>query len=248
MSPHVFAVAVALATMTFQAPVRAAERAPDGIYVIGALHALHEKERSFGYDALRESLERIDPDLLVIEVTDDELQSRGETKGRPEYPAVVWPFLQSRDVDAAALEPSGVEYQRLIGQASTHMKALRERAPAQASWWTDYQKALETVLLAHWDSPSATHDDVTGDLARAWYVVQSATLGPDYVPIQAAWDARMAQRAVSAIRQSRAGRIVVLGSYRNRHVLEDALRKAFPERVVDVRPFLETTASKPQRP
>ena len=43
MSPHVFAVAVALATMTFQAPVRAAERAPDGIYVIGALHALHEE-------------------------------------------------------------------------------------------------------------------------------------------------------------------------------------------------------------
>jgi hypothetical protein len=180
---------------------------------------------------------------LLVEVTPEELKSRGETKGRPEYPEVVWPYLQEHSSHVEALEPAEDEYKRLVNASSNLLTELKSERPRHAAYWSSYQKSLEAALLAYWTVPERTQDAVTADLARSWYATQQVTLGPAYARIQDEWDGGMADRVRSAIKQFSSRRIVVLVSYRNRYLIEEAARKTDSRRVQDVSRWLGPEAS-----
>jgi len=212
----------------------------DAVFVLGALHALHEKEADFGYDRLKHLILAADPDVILLEVTPEELEGKLETKGRPEYPRAVWPLLaQSPEIKALAMEPAGDQYKQMVGAASAEMAAIKSRDPAAAAAWSRFNASLGTALQAHWITPDTTHDTVTDDLARAWYAVARESLGPRMAAGQVEWDGFMIDHAREAIAAHPGKRVLVLGSYRNRHLFEEALRKQAPERVVDMEEWLK---------
>ncbi len=209
-----------------------------GVYILGALHGLHETEEAFGYDDLRRIIVAIRPEIMLLEVRPDELAERKDTPGRPEYPRVVWPVLGGFDGTAIALEPGAWLFAQLTGEASHASKAFSERDPERARRWSSYQKALDTVLRAHWRHPADAHDSTTAELSRSYYVVQHALVGDALKTVQDRWDEFMTDRAREAVRSSPGKRILLLCSYRNRHRFEDALRTEAPERLVDIEAWL----------
>lgn len=212
----------------------------DAVFVLGALHALHDKEAGFGYDRLRHLILAADPDVILLEVTPEELEGRLETKGRPEYPRAIWPLLaQSPAIQALAMEPAGTQYQQMVGAASAEMAAIKARDPAIATAWSRFNASLSTALQAHWTTPDTTHDAVTDDLARAWYAVARESLGPRRAKGQMEWDGFMIDRAREAVAAHPGKRVLVLGSYRNRHLFQEALSKQAPERMVDMEEWLK---------
>jgi hypothetical protein len=122
-------------------PCRASAGA-DGIFVVGALHGLHTRNNAFGYSRLRELLDDLAPEVMLVETTPEELQSRGETRGRPEYPEVVWPYLREHRIDVEALESDGQEYKRLVDASSSTLIKIKRESPAQAAYWVSYQKSV----------------------------------------------------------------------------------------------------------
>jgi hypothetical protein len=238
------AVLAALLSLTVSGPGHAEEvkACTNGIFVVGALHGLHAKSNAFGYTRLRQLLDDLAPEVLLAEVTPEELQSIGETKGRPEYPEVIWPYLREHRSDAVALEPAGKQYKRLVDASSSILTEVKREHPAQAGYWASYQKSMEMALLAYWTTPARTQDVVTSDLARSWYAMQQATLGPAYARVQSEWDRGMVGRMKSAIKQFPSSRIVVLVSHRNRHLFEEAIRNTAPVRAQDVSRWLASEA------
>ncbi|WP_417456554.1 hypothetical protein [Kordiimonas sp.] len=224
-------------------PILAASGADDNsIYVVGALHSLHEREDSFTYEKLREIIERLNPDIMVLEVRPDELAELKDTPGRPEYPAVIWPMLKSDGPAAVAMEPGEEDFARMAGQASAAFKAFAEENPAGFDFLKRYRTAFEMALVSYWESPAQSHDGNTRDLVEGYKRVQFSFFHESGAENQAEWDGYMANIALEVALANPEKRILVLGSFRNRHVLEDALKNGVPARVVDTAAWLESIA------
>lgn len=219
-------------------PAAAAER--DQVLVIGALHGLHEKETSFDFTALELAIRRAKPDVIVLEVREDELETRGNTPGRPEYPKVVWKLLSELGATAIPMEPSGPAFERLSQVATTEFQEFARRDPAGSKRLTELEASIEAALLSHWQHPRDAQDQLTGNLSQVLTQAQAALIGTRFAAVQKEWDDIMIQRAREAMRANPGKRVLILASYRNRAALETALAAEAPDRVVLAGAWMQT--------
>jgi hypothetical protein len=220
----------------FTGETHAASVPTDGVYVVGAIQRLHATEPSFTFDDLRRIIDVVRPDVLLLEVRPDELAERKETQGRPEYPAVVWPYLAGHPAAAVAMEPGGKDFEAMTGAAGRRFEAFGKDEPEAAAYMTGLGRALSTVLQDHWRHPADAHDAVTIDLVRAQGLAQAQLGGPEFETGQAAWDGYMVDRARETIAAHPGKRILVLASYRNLGAFRAGLKRE--ARLVDMEPWL----------
>jgi len=230
------ALALALA-LGLAGAVHAADR-PDGVYVVAAIQRLHASEPSFSFAELTRIIEAVRPEVLVLEVRPDELAERKETQGRPEYPQVVWPYLQAHPTPALPMEPGGETFAAMTGAAGARFEAFAREKPAQAAYMSSLGGSLSTALQAHWTHPADAHDQVTADLVRAQGLAQAALGGAAFETSQTEWDGYMVARAREAIAAHPGKRVLVLASYRNLQAFRDGL-KGEP-RLVEMEPWLRS--------
>lgn len=236
-TPRLPALALAFAAgLTGQ--LHAATARPDGVYVVGAIQRLHVTEPSFSFDHLRRIIEAARPDVLVLEVRPDELAERKETQGRPEYPAVVWPYLAARPTPALPMEPGGKVFEAMTGDAGRRFETFAKQKPEADAYMTRLGRALSTVLQEHWRHPADAHDTVTLDLVRAQGLAQAQLGGAKFEASQAEWDGYMVDRAREAIAANPGKRILVLASYRNLEAFRTGLKGE--ARVVEMEPWLRS--------
>lgn len=229
---------VALAIMgTIAAPAAAKDTE---LFILGALHGLHEQEESFGYDELERVIEAIKPDVVMLEVTPEELAGKLETKGRPEYPKVVWPMLARLPVRAYAMEPGQPLYGELTGDAGARWGEFKKFSPADDAALTAHSTATSNILLAHWKSVADTQDAATDALGQARAELSAAMVAGTSAG-QVNWDAFMVETVKSAIAANPGSRILVLGSYRNRFMFVEELNKVDGAKLVDMRGWLEAS-------
>lgn len=238
------AVASLAAELACAAPAtRVATDGSSGVYVLGSLHALHDRERDFTYEQLGAIIAAIHPDILVLEVTSKELADRSETRGRPEYPRIVWPYLAAQKAVAVAMEPDPPLYDELVAGSSEEMTDLKRRDPAKAAFLSRYRGSIDIMLQRHWTDAAKTQDGLTADLMRASAIVQAALAGTRFEEVQDRWDQHMVAGALAVVRAHPDKRILVLASYRNRHLFDEALRAEMPGRAVDLERWLKERPS-----
>lgn len=233
-------------------PASAETTAPkNAVLVIGALHDLHDREPAFGYDGLRAAIIAFAPDILVLEVRPDELADRKPTPGRPEYPAVIWPLLAQAKIEAVAIEPGGETFKAVTGEAGAAFTALKQRNPEGAAALSRLGTDIDEILLIHWRSPAQVQDETTASMTASLQTAQFALAGPAFAAAQARWERHMSDQAVQAVRTNPSKRIMVIGSYKNRAMLERAIGEAAPRRAVVASHWFEqmgpaATADKPR--
>lgn len=229
------ALMVAATLGGFAAPAAAEDTE---IFIFGALHGLHEQEESFGYDELDRVIRAINPDVLLLEVTPEELAGKLETKGRPEYPKVIWPMLAGKAPKLYAMEAGQPLYGELTADAGKRFAEFKQQWPAADAALAGHSKATSDVLLAHWKSVADTQDEATDALGRARTQLNAA-LVPAAAAGQGRWDGVMVDVARKAIAENPGKRILVLGSYRNRYMFVEQLRGTNGARLVDMKGWLE---------
>jgi hypothetical protein len=203
------------------------------VFVLGSIGSLHDKVEGFGFGMLDRVIRGIRPDVMVLEVTPDELANRRDTKGRPEYPNVVWPMLRQPGAPRAyAMEAGQPLYRELIGEGDRIWREFARRRPDVNSALTAYTAAVTDVLLQHWKTAADTQDELTDLHARARYRLV-ASLFPAGQAFQARWDRVMVEAVRQAIAENPGKRVVVLGTHRNRFMFVDALRNVSRTTVVD---------------
>jgi len=217
--------------------------ADDRVVVIGALHGLHDREPTYGYDHLRSTIEDFRPDVLVLEVRPDELAERKPTPGRPEYPAVVWPLLARMRVEVVAMEPGGDLFHEITRQAGAALQALKQRNPSGAAALSRLDEATDEALLAYWQQPGQIQDEKTAAMADGLQTARFALAGSRFAAAQARWDGYMSSRVRQAVRDNPGKRVMVIGSYRNRAMLDRVARRLAPQRVVDAETWVGKSVS-----
>jgi hypothetical protein len=215
----------------------AARAAPaDGVYVVAAVQRLHATEPSYSFDTLKQILDAVRPDVLVLEVRPDEAEARKDTPGRPEYPKVVWPWLADHPMPVISMEPGGKAFATMTGKAGAMYDAFGKEKPQAAAYMASLNRSLAAALQAHWAHPADAHDRVTADLVRAEALAQAELGGQAFEASQAAWDGYMVARTREAIAAHPGKRILVLASYRNLEAFREGLKGE--ARLVDVEPWL----------
>lgn len=212
------------------------------VLVVGALHELHELEPAFDYDRLRTAIADFKPDVLVLEVRPDELAIRKATPGRPEYPAVIWPMLASSRVRAVAMEPGGAAFDEITGRAGSAIDAFRTRDPHGTAAFVALESAAKTALIEYWKAPAMVQDDTTGTVIQGMREMHFALAGDALASAQSKWDNYMAEVAVQTVRANPNKRVLVLGSYKNRALLEDAIKRKAPRRIIDAEAWFSKLA------
>jgi hypothetical protein len=203
------------------------------VFVLGALGSLHEREESFDFATLDRVIRRIAPDVVLLEVTPEELAGKVETRGRPEYPRVVWRMLGGDGAPRPfAMEAGQPLYGELTSDAAQLWNGFAKDRPTENAALTAYSNATTDVLVAHWKSPADTQDEATDALARARHTLRAALL-PAGEAIQVRWDRVMVDVARKAIAEHPGTRVLVLGSYRNRFMFVEALRDLPGVKLVD---------------
>jgi len=223
----------------FTGELHAATAPADGVYVVGSIQRLHASEPSFTFDDLRRIIDAVKPDVLVLEVRPDELAERKETQGRPEYPAIVWPWLTAHPTDVVPMEPGGETFKAMTGAAGAMFGTFEKEKPQADAYMTSLGRSLSVALQDHWRHPADVHDAVTIDLVRAQGLAQAYLGGARFETSQAEWDGYMVARAREAIAANPGKRILVLASYRNLGVFREAL--SGEARLVDMEPWLRAT-------
>ncbi|PZO05085.1 MAG: hypothetical protein DCF28_04410 [Alphaproteobacteria bacterium] len=211
---------------------------PDTVVILAPLHGLHEREPAFSYDDLRGILDAADPDVLLVETRPDELSGFTETPGRPEYPAIIWPWLEQRTILVEAMEPGGEIFAAMTEAASARYTRFSTEQPAASARTDALQRSLTQALLRHWRHPADVHDALTRDLMQAAVLSERALGGPGDDEGQAAWDGYMIARAREVIARNPGRRIVILASYRNLRAFREGL--AGERRLIDAEPWLRT--------
>lgn len=224
---------LSLLVMPLVAAAPAGEFGPDNrVLVIGALHDLHSREPAFGYDELKAAIVEFAPEVLVLEVRPDELAERKATPGRPEYPAVIWPLLTHMKADVVAMEPGGEIFKNITGNAGAVFDALKRRNPGGADALSRLDTATEDILLVYWQHAGQVQDETTAALAAGLQAAQFALAGPAFAAAQSRWEEYMSDRVLDAVRAHPGKRVMVIGSHRNRALLERVVREAAPQRAI----------------
>lgn len=223
MKSRIAAIVTIAISLTTTAKAACPAPPADAVAVIGALHGLHAKASGFDYAALGKAIADFRPDVMVLEVRPDELIDRAVTPGRPEYPQVVWPLLKSLDVIAVPMEPGAEVFKAMVAEAGLAFDDFRRTDPVGSAAVTALTDATEAALLTYWRNPSRAHDAVTAAAGNSLNALQYGLVGAKAFAVQTRWNDYMADRVAEAVAAHPGRRVLVLGSWRNRERLQQAV-------------------------
>lgn len=214
--------ALALLGALAAAPAPAAP--PAEVHLLGTVHSRHERLDAYGFEDLRSIVEDIAPDVLLLELTPEELATRTPSVGKQEYPRVLFPLMDAGDYVVEVWEPGGALFEDITGAAARGRERLARERPDAAAALDAYDRALRTLMeTAVWAGPADLHAGISDALHAAHARVRGA-LAPEERAAQARWNAYMLERIAETARAHPGARILVMVGATHHHAIAPAVR------------------------
>lgn len=225
-----------LAAASGQAPALAADAtdaAKPKVFVVSTLYKKHETTPSYDLPTLRALIERLDPDVFVLDVTPTELRERSVWPGKVEYVQVVFPMIDARGAPAYASEPAEPLFAELSGPSTAAHVALEKERPAVRAALRELDTATYAALAVHWRTPEAVNDALTDRVIGAHRDLKNRLVGPVAETNQRRWNEHHAQRLLEAAARHPGQRIVMLVGIESRYEVMRLLADAPGIELVD---------------
>lgn len=207
----------------FAGPAHRASVAPDGaLFVLSTLYRRHAVTPAYDVSALRRVIERIDPEVLVLDVTPQELARREVHESKIEYVGAVFPYLATVNRPAYAAEPDEPLFSEITQPLA---RAFADVTAAKGEELDRYESALFTILGRHWASAAAANDTLTDQL-MATRTRLTGEFVPAFAQAQAQWDAHTVARTLEAVAAHPAARVLLLTGVENAWRVRPALAEA----------------------
>src|SRR4028118_728335 len=91
-----------------------AQKKKTRIFVLSALHQLHEQTKFYSFETLSQIIEKQKPDVLAVELTPSDLEKRKEQKTKQEYQRSVFPLLDKHKYTVVPLEPAEPKFSQIV--------------------------------------------------------------------------------------------------------------------------------------
>jgi hypothetical protein len=147
------------------------------ILIIGTLHQYHAQMDYYSFETLARIIEKQKPDILAVELTPADLQSRREQKIKQEYARSVFPVADKNKYLLVPLEPAEPKFTEIVSLVRDSEKSLREKSPEKAEAFSLYNKGLFDYLFKHWKSPADVNSSQTDVLLEIKHNFQNDLFG-----------------------------------------------------------------------
>jgi hypothetical protein len=194
------------------------------VVVLCALHQMHEKADFYSYADLSAAIERLQPDILAVELTEGDLKGKVEQKTKREYQSSVYPLLQRHAWISVPLEPSEPRRSELISLLRQAEESLRQSAPQRDEAFDAYTDALFKYLFSEWHSAADVNASWADRLFAVKHQFQSAIYGPKEEEGWEGWNQHFLQQILGAAKQNPGKRIVVIVGVEHGYWLRGHLR------------------------
>ena len=179
---------IALVVLAAPGAADAADPGPAEVVVLSTLHQYHDEIDGYSFEALGKIIEALEPDVLAVELTPNDLASRREQNTKQEYQLSVFPLLDRHDYKTVPLEPAPPLFDELVGMFREAHGALAENAPDKVDVWGLYVESLYDSLFEYWDSAQAVNSPTTDALFEAKHRFQAALFGPLEAEVWERWN------------------------------------------------------------
>jgi hypothetical protein len=213
------------------------------LFIVGTLYKRHERIAAYDLAALRRTIEAIQPDAVVLDVTPEELRTRTVHPSKIEYPGVIFPLLDKGRYAAFAAEPSEPMFSEIVQATIAANRDFEQQRPADAATMKQFTEALYAGFAAIWQSPADVNSAATDRLFAGKRALQARLMGPVDTDGWNRWNEHTASVALRAAREHRGKRVLVLVGIENRYWLNEHLRDAPDIELVDVEALLRKLVS-----
>ena len=203
-----FTVVALLAFPSIAAAIETSSKAT--VTVLSTLHTFHARVPGYGFEVLKSLITKLNPDILAVELTEEDLATRRNQGVKQEYQYSVFPLLETFKGSVVTLEPEEPEYSQLVSQLRTAERELREKTPQKAEALGLYVDQLYGVLLEKWKSPCDVNSNATDSVFEVKHRYQDSLLGPTYRDSWERWNQHALDRVLAANRANPGKRIVIL--------------------------------------
>ena len=178
--------------------------------MLSTLHQLHAQTDGYSFEDLSEVIEQLQPDILAVELTATDLESRRDQPTKQEYQRSVFPLLDKHDYDVVPLEPPQPLYDELVSLFRQAQKDMSEQNPVGAESFGLYTDSLFGYLGELWVSPAAVNSQATDILFESKHRFQSALFGPVDAHAWEGWNQHFLQQILRTANANPDKRILVL--------------------------------------
>jgi hypothetical protein len=231
--------------MTSAVDMHAADRTQ--LFIVGTLYRRHDTIAAYDLAALRRTIQAIKPDVLVLDITPDELRTRTVHASKIEYPGVIFPLLDEGRYPAFAAEPSEPMFTEIVQATIAAGKAFEQQHPAEQATMKQFTESLYAGLTAFWKSPADVNSAATDRLFAGKRALQARLMGPVDTDGWNRWNQHTTDVAMLAARRHRGKRVLVLVGIENRYWLNERMRGGSAIDLVDVEAWLRTHAPAPSQ-
>lgn len=223
--------------LLWAAPVLAAQ-APTEVFVLATLYHRHAATPAYSHDSLRQIVRRIDPQVLVLDVSPEELRSETVAPSKAEYPEVIFPWLRANPLPVYPGEPDEPAFTQIVSQLGADLQRFRAEDPERAQVDKAFNDAAYAALAQLWTSPAAVNSAVTDQVLHARRVYQDQVTGAGVANAWRRWNAHALQVVHRALAEHPGKRLLVLLGVENCGPLRNALRADPRVRLVDMEEWL----------
>jgi len=224
----------------------AAAKAPSAqVAVLATLHQLHATTPAYSFEALGQTIERLRPDVLCVELQPDDLQHRPAEATKQEYPRVVYPLIDRHHYRVYAMEPAEPAYSDILKPYIEAGHDFSVREPEQAEAFSRYSDGAYTGLQTYWTSPARVNDAVTDSVLRAKHELQQAMVGDGERTGWERWNRQFLGVILQAAKENPGKRIVVIVGAEHGYWLRGHLAQASGVQLLDTAELLRAPAAKP---
>lgn len=213
--------------------------AQTGVFVVGTLYRRHEQVPAYSTEVLRRIIVAIKPDVLVLDVTPEELAEKKVHASKIEYPQTIFPLVETGDYAVYAAEPAKPMFDEITQGIGKAMKELSEKQPDVDQALDAQSDATYAALKLHWTSPAKAHDAVTATATSGKIRLRGALVGPVMDDADVRWNQHTADVALRAAQEHPGKRILVLTGVENRPFVSANLASAGAVDLVDMESWLK---------
>lgn len=208
------------------------------VFLLGTLYKRHEQVPVYDVDTLTRIVQKVAPEVLVLDVTPDELKKQTVFPGKVEYTKGIFPLLNKQKFIVYPAEPAEPLFSEIVEAVKASLTQFDKEKPALSASFKRTEKNVYAVLGSHWTSAARVQDNVTGEMIDAVARLQGELVGPVIQSADERWDRHTADVVIKAAREHPGKRILVLTGIRNRPLVQRHLQAAPELRLVDMPAWL----------
>jgi hypothetical protein len=208
------------------------------VFVLATLYRRHATVPAYSHATLRSIIRRVDPAVVVLDVSPRELRDQSVHPSKAEYPQVIFPLVRESGFRAYAGEPDEPVFSEIVAQLGQRLKVFREREGEVARADEAHERATFAALEQVWRTPADVNGGLTDELLSARRRLQDRLAGPDVADAWRRWNEHAVTVVRQALRENPGKRVLVLIGVENAALLRPALRELPEVRLIEMEAWL----------